>query len=161
MKTNIKDLVVELGLAKSGEIDGTSLIISDLKEFRTSAEAIKWFRDFGGEGWFCATDSKEIRRFSVNSPLRPISPEAWPIAAESAKNDMSLHLLRTAEGWKLTTLKRVPADGDSSIVLLTHTLKAKDGQGDLCYEVAWKPDDVAGLNELHPYAFRFVGFKSY
>ena len=151
--------VVEL-LGKVGLNKEVAVSIGGLKRHseivKTAQDVLVRFAGFGGEGWLCATDSKEIRRFSPAAPL-PELKDCWPLCAEAGKGDESLHLARGAEGWILTTLRR--ALGEDG-VLVASSLMAKDGKGWLCYETAWESTTAAGQRQLRPAVFRFTGFKA-
>lgn len=159
MNLNTIDLLAKMNLANAAATRNARLIISEIKKTSDPTEAIGFLREFGGEGWLCATDSNVIRRFNQSKPLPILPVDAWPITAEAAKGESSLHILRVADCWKIALIKRHPGDERAHEVLIAHSFRARDGQGTLCYEVAWKLDLVNGLSELHPYAYRFLGFN--
>ena len=140
--------------AVAGRLDCQTECVTD------AAQAIARFRALGGEGWLCSAESKEIRRFSPAQPLPdPAASSPWPLCGETANGTTSIHLQRGTDGWFLTTLVRRDAVSPDD-VLIKSVLQARDGQGDLCYETAWRNQAVAGIDELRPHAFRFIGFAN-
>lgn len=123
-----------------------------------AAEAVRRFVAFGGEGWLCASDSPDIRRFSAGKPPA-LAPGAFPLCGEATIGPESLHLHRTAAGWELVTLRRDPPDGEGQL-LRESALLARDAQGKLRYETAWRLENSDGLEEIRPYAYRFIGFSA-
>jgi hypothetical protein len=114
-------------------------------------DAIAKLRAFGGSGWLCSTDSRNIQDYRGSFP--EVAADAWPIAGEACKGDESLHLTRSPDGWLLTSITKGQGNG----VLLTVAHNAVKG-GSLEYEVHWKPENIEGLTELRPAAYRFIGF---
>lgn len=155
--TKIENMIQKFSAIRDVSIVEGKLTLSS-ETTDDAGKAIDRLRQFGGEGWLCATDSPEIRRFSPSSPMS-VSAGCFPLSGEAVSGKRSLHLHRVAEGWELVTLIREDSS-DGSQVLVSTSLKARDGQGWLSYETAWEPEDVAGLQELRPYASRFTGFLS-
>ena len=155
----IDELLVALQLTEKSDAMRGSLAVA-IELLSSAGEVIGRLRDFAGDGWLCATDDVQIRRFTPTSPLPTLSESAWPISAEAVKGETSLHFSRSGDGWQLATITRQPAVRDDEL-LLTQKLHARDCKSDLCYEVAWRTTDVAGLNELRPCAYRFTGEMSH
>ena len=135
-------------------------LVCSMQQVADAPSALRRFVDFGGEGWLCVTTHQDILRFGPSQPLALSSDgAAWPLCGEAARGAVSLHLQRGATGWELTTIERLPAEGPDDVIV-KGVMKARDGRGDLHYETAWRPVDVAGLVEMRPGAFRFVGSQS-
>lgn len=139
------------GEAAAGRLETTSEILE------TPEAAFSALRSFGGEGWLCSTHSRIILRLHSATSLDTLPDTAWPIAAELANGEASLHLTRTDTGWVAATHTRKHADPDQA-VLLAVRLMARDGKPDLLYEVSWETGVLEGLEELRPRAYRFTGF---
>lgn len=119
--------------------------------------AMERLRDVSGEGWLCTVDSEKILRFSPQKPLED-GVGSWPLHAEVAQGNTSLHLVAGERGFNVTTIRREDEGAEIQDILLPARFKARDGQGDLLYEVFWSPVDADGFSELRPKAYRFLGF---
>ena len=157
-----------LGTVRLGQITNASAP----QTVATATEAMQAFLSFGGEGWLCTADSRDVFH-SAPGGVWPPPDSVWPLHGELAKEDggrkLSLHLRRTPRGWSLVWLEETGAtDGRSCLVeTRLHRHKEKPEEKSrllLCYTVAWTPewigDTANGHEELRPTAYRFAGFRT-
>jgi len=125
------------------------------EEVASAEEAMARFLAFGGEGWLCTAESREIHTLRSTSPWSPeFRRKPWPLWGELVYGERSLHLRRTSDGWSLVTL--TSNKNIEGIVLETSYL-AKGG-GRMRYLVAYTLQTINDLEELRPDACRFLGF---
>ncbi len=147
---------IKAGTATVSASAARGRLVPAIEHVPEAGPALEKFLAFGGEGWLCATDSPDIRRFSHGA--RPaVAQGAFPLCGEAVNGQASLHLQKASSGWDLVCLRREAAEAEGQIILESRLL-AGDGAGDLRYETAWQAADAAGLAESRPYAYRFAGF---
>ncbi len=129
------------------------LTINSSKEYDLP-NAITEINSFKGTGWICSTDNKKIS--IVNGDL-PAGID-WIISGEFSNGSNSMHVMRTASKWQITKISRNTAEYNGDSILITSTLLTRGEFKDLLYEVMWSPVKINELAEMHPTAYRFVGF---
>ncbi len=141
--------------------EGTSLpgtFDISIENVTTSQEVLDRLRAFGGTGWLCLSSSSEIVRYHDAQMLQGL--EGWPLCGEAVlgeEGEKSLRLIRERESWNLVQSTRVPASSEYDVLVQSRFI-ARD-KGTLRYETCWKLQDVAGQEEMRPWAFRFIGFE--
>ncbi len=118
------------------------------------ADVITKVKAFTGIGWVCGTGSKEIITGAANQIPDDIG---WIISAEFANDNESLHVTRIGAEWQLTTITKNDEYGDSKLETVSYLARGEKLK--LKYEVEWRPENINGITELHPVAYRFAGFE--
>ena len=113
------------------------------------AEVIARFKKFGGEGWFCTSESPKVYILPGELPV-----DEYPLHGESASGMDSLHLRQNGQGgWVITTLTE-----DNSIptedLLYETILQTRGETSNLRYVVHCS---LLG-SSLRPQTARFAGF---
>lgn len=119
-------------------------------------KALDEFLGFGGEGWLCLADQRELLRLSAEGST-PMRTGSWPWKGEWYAGPVSLHLSRCESGWELTYLESAPSV-ESASVLAERRFLDHDHRTLLRYHVEWAPCQVGDHDELRPVRFRFLGF---
>lgn len=133
----------------------TGGIETSFEEVATAEEAMALFLAFGGEGWLCTAESREIHTLQSGSPWSPeFRRKPWPLWGELVNGENSLHLRRTSDGWSLITLTSNKVK--EGIVLETSFLARGDRR--MRYLVAYRMQTLNNIEELRPETCRFLGF---
>lgn len=116
-------------------------------------------RAFGGSGWVVYAKNPDVKRISERNPIQAAeSGSGWILQAELANGDKSLHIHFAAGKWHLTTVTQT-ATAPSESLLVRTSLLFRDQEDSMIYETCWSAQECAGIPQLIPTAYRFVGFK--
>lgn len=114
-------------------------------------EVLARIRAFEGEGWLCTAESQEVHMLPVNLPS-----SGYPLHAEVAKGNQSLHLRQDGQGgWILTTLSEDNSN-DTGDLLYDTKLLARGETPDLRYTIQCTHQGLS----LQPYTARFTRFET-
>jgi len=136
----------------SGRLNITTEIVRDSKSVYDKIS------EFKGTGWVCSTHSNEIIRIKPNETFENYN--FWPIKAEVVNDESSLHIIRTNNEWKLTTITMEKIENEDDSIIIKSRLRSRTDKNEyLIYETCWTADNTDGYKELRPNSFRFVGFE--
>lgn len=148
MKDKLLNLMGELGLGEARP--GTVRARSDV--FDDPSEALRVFKEFGGEGWLCLAKTREI--LILPGDAGNVPDDGWPVGGELADGNRSLRLARSGAGWCVSVLE---ADPEGEGITLFRSFLRRGG-GTLRYEVSCENSVREGPGEFRASEYRFTGF---
>lgn len=136
-------------------------------EYGTARLALDAFIRFGGHGWLCTAESRAVEVFEFEDISRRKPTGSWPRWGELVNGEISLHLRHVGSCWALTELWQV--EDQESILVETRLLRQERQEEKtpllrprataLRYHVAYTRQQVQGLWQYRPQAYRFLGFE--
>lgn len=122
-------------------------------EIEGEDEALARLRSFGGAGWACYVSRVGTNGARIDVADGSQLPDGKVLWAELVNGAESLHLRYVGPRWHATHFERVPAGTEGATHwIFTHAM-AREGGGELRYEVAWRMEDDA----WRPWAARLAG----